>query len=129
MIGVERRALLVLASTLPLVGGCGLLPESPICLDELYPAVTLVVSDSASGAALKSPVAIVRDGAYVDTAGVYSGDSTIYGAALGRAGTYAVTVDHLGGYRRWERSGVRVRRGDCGPESVRLEVRLQSIAL
>ncbi|HEY0930722.1 MAG TPA: hypothetical protein VGE27_12450 [Gemmatimonas sp.] len=126
MIAVERRVVSVLAVVLPFVGGCGLLPESPVCLAIISPAITLDIRDSVTNAALSNAVAIARDGAYTDTAQISQmpRPDTVYDVALGRSGAYAVVVSHTG-YRQWQRDAVRVRRGDCGPETVRLDVRMQ----
>ena len=126
---VMRRAVAVpLAVVVPLIAGCGLLPESPVCVDMLPPAVQLVITDSVSGARLTSAMAVVRDGAYVDTARAQpvNPEGPLH-AAYSRPGIYSVEVNHAG-YRQWQRDAVRPGRGSCGLEAAMLDVRMQPLA-
>ena len=76
---------------------------------------------AALGLRTQRPRAVARDGAYSDTASV---DPLGAFLAHGRAGTYALTVEHSA-YRPWGRNGVRVREGECAPEQVTIIARLQ----
>ena len=103
--------------------GCNLLTE-PACDLRALPAIVVTVRDSVTGTPLAGGARVIaRDGAFADT--VESGNGAdAYHPAHERAGTYEVTVEQPG-YRLWSRSGVRVRRGECHVNSVRLTALLQ----
>ena len=72
---------------------------------------------------------VVREATYVDSLKPYAFSSsdpssvTSLQAALGRAGTYSVEVEH-DGYQRWTISGIRVQKQTCGIRTVRLRASL-----
>ena len=94
-------------------------PEaSPICTTTEVPAIELLVRDSTARRLPPSDVmAVVRDGAYVDTLAtsrMLRPDSLVLrlrGAAE-RPGTYTITVSHPE-YGEWRRTGIQVRANEC----------------
>ena len=94
-------------------------PEaSPICTTTEYPAIELLVRDSTARRVPPSDVvAVVRDGAYVDTlvaSPLVRPDSLVLRVrgASERPGTYAITVSHPE-YGEWRRTGIQVRASEC----------------
>jgi len=115
------RLLLVCSSAL-LIAGCD--PFFPSdCTVEETPAVKVtvrtdgVLPDSVSG--------VLSEGTHAEALDSYrssAGTHTLTGG-YERPGTYSLRVE-AAGYRTWSRDGVRVRGGDCGPQTVRLTAEL-----
>ena len=106
---------------LPLLGACSNLPV--MCTDVALPAIIVNVQDSITGAnLLVGTRGVVQDGAYVDSLHLYSPGSLQ--AATERAGTYALTVVHVG-YADWSRSSIRVSRDACHVQTVTVQARLK----
>lgn len=107
-----------------LTGAC----KSPLvaCNLNLAYGLTIVVTDSATGAALggSETMVEVRDGSFVDTLPAFGPSE--YSGAGERPGTYSVKVQRAG-YRLWQRDGVRVRKDECHVINVRVDVRLQGL--
>ncbi len=120
-----RRMLLLLAG---FAAAC----DSPTtCVDLPVPAISVLVRDSSSGAPTASGARLVaRDGSYVDSVSIAPGhpelDSMTLTAAYNRPGVYDVTVRKTG-YWDWVRSGVKVSKGRCNVNTVRLTARLQQL--
>ena len=117
----------LLASTA--VIGCESATED--CAEVGRPAVRAHIRDSVTGRPLAYRASlIVRDGAFSDSVPYQASalDSATFDfidAAIGREGTYTVTVRREGS-RVWTRNGVRAHREDgCRLESAELTVRLQ----
>lgn len=105
---------------LPLLWACSNLPV--MCTDVALPAIVVDVQDSITGANLVAGTrGVVQDGAFVDSLHLYS--SSGLQAATERAGTYALTVAHVG-YADWSRSSIRVRRDACHVQTVTVQARL-----
>ena len=122
---VQRKHLW--AATVLAAAGCRSATDL-VCTHEADPGLGVTVRDSATGAAVEpaGTVVVAREGAYADTAagGVVGAGGTTFSLAFERAGTYAVRVEH-GGYRPWERGGVRVTADACHVRTVALTARLQ----
>ena len=107
-----------------LTSGC----KSPLvaCDLNLVYGLTIVVTDSATGAFLGGPETTVevRDGSYVDTLPPFGPSE--YSGAGERPGTYSVKVQR-GGYRVWQRNGIRVREDECHVINVQVQARLQPL--
>ena len=102
--------------------------RSPLvaCTLNLVYGLTIVVTDSTSGAPLGGVESIVevRDGTYVDTLPPFGANE--YSGAGERPGTYSVKVQRLG-YRVWQSNGIRVRKDECHVIPVRVTARLQAL--
>jgi hypothetical protein len=96
-----------------------------VCNLNALNGLTVVVTDSATGAPLGAPetVVVARDGAYTDSLQFYS--NVFYGV-IERAGTYSVSAEREG-YGVWVRNGVRIREDECHVIPVRVSVRLQAL--
>lgn len=91
------------------------------------PAVVVEPVDSASGTALEDAGGWAVTGTHADSlrAHVFSAEGkAVTLAAYGPAGRYSLVVRRAG-YRDWAASGVRVRAGACGPETVVVRARMQ----
>ena len=100
---------------------------SPVCTQEVRPALTVYVKDSLTNAGTASGASlVVRDGSYEDSvaAPVASLDNSPLNAAAERAGTYEVTVTK-NGYATWVKSNVRVTKNLCHVNTVTLTALLQ----
>ena len=116
---MRTSSLSVLA--LPLLWACSNLPV--MCTDVALPAIVVDVQDSITGANLVVGTrGVVQDGAFVDSLHLYSPSGLQ--AASERAGTYALTVAHVG-YADWSRSSIRVRRDACHVQTVTVQARLK----
>lgn len=124
---------LVLAS---LTAGCGIL-DPTVCTTEAVPGIRVEVLDSISGAPVRGHLRVVaRDGSETSAfdsqvdAVLQPGmdpDTMVFSPvslAYERAGTYALTAE-AEGYRPWQRTGVRVHRGECHVQTVEVTARLQ----
>ena len=102
-------------------------PVRVLCVPYRRPAVVVVVSLAPGVSAGATPVAgVVRDGAYADSLRPHWPDPVApraWSAAFERPGTYAVELG-VPGYYPWIRSGIRVGRGRCHVETVRLAATL-----
>lgn len=126
---------LVLAS---LTAGCGIF-DPTVCTTEAVPGIRVDVLDSISGAPVRGHVRIVAsDGSEtfefdsqadaVLPPGTDPDTMVFSPVFLGfeRAGTYEVTAA-AEGYRPWQRTGVRVRRGECHVRTAEVAALLQPI--
>ena len=104
--------------------------EGYVCSAILRPAIEVEVRDSTTGAPIAGLASgVVEDAGYRDTLRVSEyEDSTAVTlqAALERGGTYAVALQ-APGYRPWLTREVRVDRGRCHVNTVRLFARLQRV--
>jgi hypothetical protein len=128
---MRRSVVSCLYSILIAAMGCSgsTLDPSPICTQELRPAVMVQVKDSltnvgtASGASL-----VVRDAAFTDSVAVPNArpdlNDWVLAAAGERAGVYQVTVSKPG-YAKWVQSNVRVTKNQCHVNTVNLTALLQ----
>ncbi len=69
---------------------------------------------------------VLANSAGVDSVTVPEGPLTVAGVGGDRTGTFTVRV-RQSGYLLWEKTGVRVERGECGARTVDLTARLQPI--
>jgi hypothetical protein len=121
-----RKALLALLPLLALAA-CEL--SDPVaCPDPVYRnALSVSAQDSLSGAnVLPGATLVARDGAYTDSL-VAHPEAMVMSLAEARAGTYTVTVRQTG-YQLWTKTGVKVKKVECGAETVRLLARLKPAA-
>jgi hypothetical protein len=120
----------VLAATACATASLGCTTQ-PICTLSVDPGVVVTIRDAADGKPLASTArGVVRDGAFSDSLRPYGGlgDGTLVSRAAAdeRPGVYTVTVVHQG-YAPWERSGVRVRPGECHVQAASLTADLQPV--
>lgn len=117
-----------LAASVMLGGaGCVDLLGARACDAMIDRGIEVQVRDARTGAWVAAgATAEVQDGTYRETLrvvgwrGVPPNDTvTTFGGAEERTGTYTVRVRQTG-YRAWERTGVRVRPGECGVRTERL---------
>ena len=99
------------------------------CTAEAVPAIEITVVDAETGlGAPDGASGTLSDGTRTDSLFNYgrepNGSEVLVGG--GSAGTYAVRVTNAG-YQTWSRDGVRVRGGDCGPQTVRLTAELDRL--
>ena len=101
------------------------------CPASSEPALLLTIRDALTDAPLAFGVeVIVRDESFADTLSSCGGiacvldpeEDTVQGP-WERPGRYDISIRQKG-YELWERSNVRVRAGDCGPQTVRLDAHL-----
>jgi hypothetical protein len=115
---MRAARLLCLVPAFMLLAGCDDTGTSPICPAVVVPAVRVVVVDgatdvdlgrSATGWWVSGERRGVLEKSYLE--------SKIDLKAYGPAGRYSVIVHHPG-YRTWGRDDIRVRAGNCGPQTV-----------
>ena len=98
------------------------------CLMNIEPAIEVEVRDAATGGpAATGARGTVTDGDFVDSLRLSRRDDSGWfsmRAADERPGTYDVRLENPS-YKTWERSGVRVRDGECHVRTVQLEARLE----
>ena len=118
-----KKALFALSSLLALAA-CGRLSDPAVC-PAIFPAsVHVAAQDSLTGANVTPGATVtLTDGEYTHTVVAQPIVSAV-GVGENRAGTFTVTVSQAG-YRTWTRTGVKVREGRCGAETVDLTARLQ----
>jgi hypothetical protein len=104
-----------------LLGACD--ATSPVCTDELRPALHVVVQDSLSGAVVAGATVVAHDGTYRDSTMTRAQDGYAF-LANGRPGLYTITVSGEQ-YHEWNSAAVPVAAGPCGPVPVTLHVSLQ----
>jgi hypothetical protein len=103
-----------------IVAGCDF---GHVCTTEARPGIRAIVRDSTTGAGLATgTIAVARQAAFTDT--LMGADSVMWGV-YERAGVYRLEVSRPG-YRDWVRDGLRVTRGECHVETIRVSVLLQS---
>ena len=124
-----RRATVLAALAMSTAGCREIFP--PDCTTGVVYALRVRVQDSVSSAMVASGAqAVVRDGAFADSAAVPANrpdlDASVMQLAGGRPGTYSVTVRKTG-YRDWVRAGVRATKGDCHVNPVELTASLQRL--
>jgi hypothetical protein len=100
-----------------------------MCTLELRPGIDVEVRDSATGAPIAGQAsAVSRWKDIVDTLRPARADSSGTTLSLAgipdRPGLYALTIE-APGYQTWEKRGIRVRRGKCHVEMVKLVAQLQ----
>ncbi|HEU4561451.1 MAG TPA: hypothetical protein VFS20_26595 [Longimicrobium sp.] len=67
---------------------------------------------------------VLANSAGVDSFTVETGPLTVAGVGIDRTGTFTLRV-RQGGYQLWEKTGIRVERGECGARTVNVTARLQ----
>jgi hypothetical protein len=128
---------LILVGSAVLLSGCGATDEGFGCAAVALPAIEVTVVDAQTGAyAAKGAVGTVQDGSFTAPLQVIGwlgppvpGGAqipTTLGGPYERAGTYTVRVEKPG-YATWERSSVRVTKGPCNVNTVRLQADLQPL--
>jgi hypothetical protein len=106
------------------LAGCDSTSGPEVCLAIAEPALSVTVENAESGEPLDDALVIAREGSFADSARTRAGDHTIPATlAHERAGTYEVTAEKAG-FSPWNRSGVVVPQGRCGPETVELTAQL-----
>lgn len=118
-----------LYSILIISSACSSASTSPICTQELRPALMVYVKDSLTNTGTASGASLVaREGTYKDSVAFPDGRPELNGlnlnAAGERAGTYEVAVSKPG-YATWIKSGVRVTKNECHVNTVQLTALLQ----
>lgn len=107
-----------------LVGQTGC--ESPVdglnCPDVVLPAFEISVFDASTSEPIQEPLVWTRTGVRTDTLDV--AENRAFGP-WGVSGTFDISVTHAG-YSDWFQGGVVVENGLCGPNTVFLDVFLQS---
>jgi hypothetical protein len=111
------------------VTACSAASTSPICTQELRPALMVYVKDSLTNTGTASGASLVaRDGTFKDSVAFPGARSDLdnlnLNAAEERAGTYVVTVSKPG-YATWIKSNVRVTKNECHVNTVQLTALLQ----
>lgn len=112
------------------LSACEQISEPVPCPAYIPPSVLVTVRDSVTSANLTAGSTLVlRDAAGVaDSVSVPAPPppATIeaYGLGQGGTGTFSLTVRRAG-YREWAKSGIKVKEGQCGAETVNVEARLQ----
>ena len=102
---------------------------SPVCTEDVRPALAVYVKDAVTGAGVASGASLVaREGSYKDSVAAPEGrpdldNSPLYAAAE-RAGTYQLTVTKTG-YGAWTQSNVRVTANECHVNTATLTALLQ----
>lgn len=140
MIGRRRKLerLMLAFALASLTAGCGLL-DPTVCTTEAVPGIRVEVLDSITGAPVRGHLRIVaRDGSetfefdsrteVVLPPGI-DPDTLVFSPvflAYEQAGTYDVTAD-AEGYRPWQRTDVRVRRGECHVQTAEVTALLQAM--
>lgn len=112
------------------LSACERAADPVACPAIVHPSVDVTVQDSATSANLTGgSILVLRDAAGVAdsvTAPVLPGPYPLTSMSVGQeqTGTFTLTVRHAG-YREWVKSGIKVKRGECGAETVRLTASLQ----
>lgn len=97
-----------------------------ICPPVYFAAVEVTAVDSVTNVNVTAGSTVVLSNATVtDSLDVPPGAATVAGVGS-RAGTFTLRV-RRSGYNLWQKSGVQVESGDCGPQTVRVTARLQPI--
>jgi len=119
-----------ICAILATLSGCTIFSGPQVCPASINPGIVVEVRDARTGSFIALGArGVVREGTYVDSLKPYAFSSsdpssvTSLQAALGRAGTYSVEVEH-DGYQRWTISGIRVQKQTCGIRTVRLRASL-----
>ena len=125
---MRGRSGLSLICATGLLQGCQLLNFQPrLCTMEGRPAVHVQVADAQTGESLLVQSTIrVQDGAYVDSATPTDPAISAVNLAYERSGNYIVQVDRAG-YHPWKQENVRVRKGECHVQTVKLEAKLRKL--
>jgi hypothetical protein len=134
---VKPVCLLALMAVSPFLAGCGSMNAGYGCAGVLLPGIEVTVVDARTGAyAAEGAVGAIDDGAYSETLRVWGHIAspsvpvqlvaTTLAGADERPGTYAIRIEKPG-YSPWERSGVRVTKGLCNVNTVRLRAELQPL--
>jgi hypothetical protein len=122
------------AAAAVLLSGCGHTPfvNDTVCPGMITVTAMVTVRDSASGAPLATgATATLREGGYSETLVVTGWDgsppsletASMLSSQSSRPGTYTVTVQRPG-YATWTKSGVAVKRTDCGIATAQLIAKL-----
>lgn len=104
---------LTIAALAFMVGCYGGDPSGPIvCTDQFVYGLTVTVRDQVTTVPKADDATMtLREGAYEEVV-TDSWDGTSLSGAGERAGTYSVTVEHVG-YESWTRSGVVITADEC----------------
>lgn len=121
-----------------LAAGCGIL-DPTVCTMEAVAGIRVELLDSISGEPVRGHVRVVaREGSetfefdsqvHVDWLVNVDPDTVVFSPvelAYERRGTYDVTAE-ADGYRLWQRTGVRVRAGECHVQTAELTALLQPL--
>ena len=98
-----------------LLMACG---EDTTCPQGVFPAVSVHALSATTAAPVLDARGEVRDGSFADS--LVEVGQGYYDAAPGRAGTYAVHLEH-GTYAAWDTSGIVVSAGGACPDLVETE--------
>lgn len=110
-----------------LLAGCDF--GNPICDAAVEPAVIVEVRNAVTDdPEAEDADGVLIDGEYTDSLRIDEetdeGIPVALAGGLGRAGTYTVRIDKPE-FRTWTQDGVDVDDGECGPETERLNARLE----
>jgi aromatic ring hydroxylase len=118
-----RIGVILLAASV--IASCTVFDGPRFCAAIASPGISVMVRDSITDAIVGEGARVIAtEGVYADTSQFSLGPEGPHHLAMERAGIYTVTVEQEG-YRLWSRSGVRVRRGECGVITVPITARLQ----
>ena len=115
------------ACTFLLLAGCDF--GNPICPTVADPAVIVEVRNAVTEAPeAENAEGVLIDGNYIDSLRIKEetdeGIPVALAGGFERAGTYTVRIDKPG-FQTWTREGVDVDEGECGPETERLNARIE----
>lgn len=118
---------LLAACTLLLLAGCDF--GNPICPATAEPAVIVEVRDAVTeDPEAENAEGVLIDGDYTDSLRIQEetddGIPVTLAGGFERAGTYSVRIDKPG-FQTWTRDDVDVDDGECGPETERLNARIE----
>jgi len=129
-ISVPMRVFSFLAACICLLlAGCDF--GNPICPAVAEPAVIVEVRNAVTDdPEAENADGVLIDGEYTDSLRVTEetdeGIPIALAGGFERAGTYTVRVEKAG-FQTWTRKGVDVGDGECGPETERLDARIEPI--
>lgn len=122
-----RIFLFLSACTFLLFSGCD--SNNPICPAVAEPAVIVEVRNAVTeDPEAENAEGVLIDGNYTDSLRIKEetdeGIPVALAGGFERAGTYSVRIDKPG-FQAWTREGVDVDEGECGPETERLDARIE----
>ncbi len=97
-----------------------------ICPPVYFSSVNVTAVDSVTNVNVTAGSTLVLSNATVtDSLDVPPGPATVVGIGSG-AGTFTLRVRRTG-YNLWQKPGIRVESGDCGPQTVQVTAKLQPV--
>lgn len=124
---MKCRKELLLLFALPYLNGCTILSSQAngMCTMEARPALQVSVVDARTGnSILNGATVIAREAQFVDSVQVKDWMTPSIGLAHERSGKYKVIVQKPG-YKTWSVEGIKVKKGECHVEPVKIEAQLE----